>query len=110
MNTGGRSGTKRVVRVVRNVADRLARRGQRLPAFWKAGAAHPGWLLIAPGNRPYAWYSYDRARSYDEISAMSRFEPSDILRDRMIRDGWMVCAGSGVELIGGGHAFTKVSA
>ncbi|EUA65426.1 MULTISPECIES: hypothetical protein [Mycobacterium] len=74
------------------------------------GAAHPGWLLIAPDNRPYAWYSYDRVLSYDEISAMARFEPSDSVRDDMVRAGWAVCAGSGVELVGDGCAFTKASA
>jgi hypothetical protein len=60
---------------------------------------HPGWLLIAPGGRPYAWYNYDPALSFDDVSAMQRFEPEATAVDALVERGWVVREGSGVELV-----------
>jgi hypothetical protein len=72
-----------------------------------SAATHPGWLLVAPDHRPYAWYAYDQALSYDEASATARFEPS---RNGMLRSGWTVRAGRAVELVRSPGDLTKVSA
>lgn len=64
-----------------------------------SATTHPGWLLISPDQRPYAWYQHQQPLSEDEVSAMQRFEPDDRRRARMLQEGWKVRPGSGIELI-----------
>jgi hypothetical protein len=71
---------------------------------------HPGWLLVAPDHRPYAWYAYDQDLSYDEASAAARFEPDASSRNGMLHGGWTVRAGRAVELVCSTGGLTKVSA
>jgi hypothetical protein len=73
-------------------------------------ATHPGWVLVAPDRRPYAWYAYDQALSYDETSAAARFEPDTPSRNAMLHGGWTVRAGRAVELACGTGGLAKVSA
>lgn len=75
-----------------------------------AAPTHPGWLLVAPDHRPYAWYAYDQALSYDGVSAMARFEPSASCRDDMLNSGWTVRAGRAVELVCSPRDLAKASA
>jgi hypothetical protein len=75
-----------------------------------AAPTHPGWLLVAPDHRPYAWYAYDQDLSYDVVSAAARFEPGASSRNDMLHGGWAVRSGHAVELVCSTGDLTKVSA
>ena len=64
--------------------------------------------MIDPEGRPYAWYGCTLA--HDASAVMALLEPDDVVRERMLRAGWSVRAGSGTELVSGGGQVAKASA
>ena len=69
---------------------------------------HPGWLVVDPAGRPYAWYSV--ALAQDASAATTRLEADCALRQQLLDAGWSVRAGSGLELVARSGALAKVSA
>jgi hypothetical protein len=80
------------------------------PVDMNSAPPHPGWLLVAPDHRPYAWYAYDQALSHDVMSATARFEPDAERRDAMLNNGWAVRVGRAVELVCSSSELAKASA
>lgn len=71
------------------------------------GARHPGWLILTPDLRPYAWYTYDQALSYDQESVLIRFEADAACGHDMLAAGWSVQAGGATELISDSRVFAR---
>jgi hypothetical protein len=70
----------------------------------------PGWLIVAPGGHPYAWYSHDWPDVHDEASAFARFVPNTAVRTRMLAAGWMARADGYAHLFASASGQSKASA
>lgn len=80
---------------------------QQSPRYPMDSATHPGWVILTPDHRPYAWYTYDQALSYDQESVMVRFESDTACRHDILAAGWSVQAGAATELISYGRVFAR---
>lgn len=56
-------------------------------------ATHPGWIIESADGWPYGWYVYDAQLSYDEESAMKRFEPDPTERRKLLARGYVARRG-----------------